>query len=129
MNNLHFSKPTRLSKVYFTWVVRDYESTEWFHSLLRAIEEQDSFNKIEINIYLTGPVKVDDIDNIMARRPPLDAALIHPELSTGSGRRSGERCDHILERCALSLLMTDPFVKSKSLSAHSVRSSSVGANV
>jgi NADPH oxidase 2 len=120
MNNFHFSKPTRLSKVYFTWVVRDYESTEWFHSLLHAIEEQDSFNKIEINIYLTGPVKVDDIDNIMARRSPLDA-LIHPELSTGSGRRSGERCDHILERCAFSLLMTDTL--SKSLSAHSVRSS------
>ncbi|KAG1838459.1 hypothetical protein DFJ58DRAFT_121539 [Suillus subalutaceus] len=41
MDNLNNSKPTRLSKVYFTWVIRDFGSAEWFHSLLQAIEEQD----------------------------------------------------------------------------------------
>jgi len=38
------TKPTRLSKVYFTWVIRDFGSAEWFHSLLHAIEEQDTQN-------------------------------------------------------------------------------------
>lgn len=65
MNNLHHSKPTRLSKVYFTWVIRDFGSAEWFHSLLHAIEEQDTQNRIEINIYLTAKIKEDDMTNII----------------------------------------------------------------
>jgi len=64
MNNLHHSHPTQLSKVYFTWVIRDYGSAEWFHSLLHAIEEQDTQNGIEINIYLTARIKEDDMTNI-----------------------------------------------------------------
>ena len=67
MNNLHHSKRTRLSKVYVTWVIRDYGSAEWFHSLLHAIEEQDTQNRIEINIYLTAKIKEDDITNIIVR--------------------------------------------------------------
>lgn len=84
MNNFNKSKPTRLSKVcrvpkptswtfndlclgqvYFTWVIRDYGSAEWFHSLLHAIEEQDTQSRIEINIYFTGKIKEDDINNII----------------------------------------------------------------
>ncbi|KAF5371910.1 hypothetical protein D9757_010597 [Collybiopsis confluens] len=65
MNNFNHDKPTRLSKVYFTWVIRDFGSAEWFHSLLHAIEEQDTMNKIEINIYLTAKIKDDDINNII----------------------------------------------------------------
>ena len=64
MNN---SKPTRLSKVYFTWVIRDFGSAEWFHSLLEAIEDQDTQNRIEINIYLTAKIKEDDVNNIIVR--------------------------------------------------------------
>jgi len=64
MNNLHHSQPTRLSKVYLTWVIREYGSAEWFHSLLHAIEEQDTQNRIEINIYLTARIKEDDMTNI-----------------------------------------------------------------
>jgi len=64
MNNFNNSKPTRLSKVYFTWVIRDFGSAEWFHSLLHAIEEQDTSNRIEINIYLTAKIKEDDMNNI-----------------------------------------------------------------
>jgi len=67
MNNLNHSKPTRLSKVYFTWVIRDTGSAEWFHSLLHAIEEQDTQQRIEINIYLTGRVKDDDMTNIIVQ--------------------------------------------------------------
>jgi len=67
MNNFNNSNPTRLSKVYFTWVIRDYGSAEWFHSLLHAIEEQDTQRRIEINIYLTGKVKEDEMNNIIVQ--------------------------------------------------------------
>jgi len=67
MNNFNSSKPTRLSKVYFTWVIRDFGTAEWFHSLLHAIEEQDTMNKIEINIYLTAKIKDDDMNNIIVQ--------------------------------------------------------------
>ncbi|KAF8812829.1 NADPH oxidase B [Phlegmacium glaucopus] len=67
MNNLNDSKPTRLSKVYFTWVIRDFGTAEWFHSLLHAIEEQDTQGRIEINIYLTAKIKEDDMNNIIVQ--------------------------------------------------------------
>ncbi|KAG8836196.1 hypothetical protein FRC17_009539 [Serendipita sp. 399] len=65
MNNFSYDKPTRLSKVYFVWVIRDFGTAEWFHSLLHAIEEQDTQNRIEISIYLTGKIKEDDMTNII----------------------------------------------------------------
>ena len=65
MNNFNNSKHTRLSKVYFTWVIRDFGTAEWFHSLLHAIEEQDTQGRIEINIYLTAKIKDDDMTNII----------------------------------------------------------------
>ena len=67
MNNFNNAKPTRLSKVYFTWVIRDFGVAEWFHSLLHAIEEKDVENRIEINIYLTAKIKEDDMNNIYVR--------------------------------------------------------------
>ncbi|KAJ7729798.1 NADPH oxidase [Mycena metata] len=67
MNNFSQAGRTRLSKVYFTWVIRDFNTAEWFHSLLHALEEQDSQNRIEINIYLTGGIKEDDINNIVVQ--------------------------------------------------------------
>lgn len=65
--NFNKSKPTRLSKVYFTWVIRDFGAAEWFHSLLHAIEEQDTQNRIEINIYLTARLKEDEMNNIIVQ--------------------------------------------------------------
>jgi len=67
MNNMNNSKATRLSKVYFTWVIRDYGTAEWFHSLLAAIEEQDTQGRIEINIYLTAKIKEDEMNNIIVQ--------------------------------------------------------------
>ncbi|KAL2365410.1 hypothetical protein RJZ56_001654 [Blastomyces dermatitidis] len=58
-------KKTRLRKVYFFWVCRDFGSFEWFRSLLLAIEAQDMANHIEIHTYLTARIKVDDATNIM----------------------------------------------------------------
>lgn len=56
---------TRLRKVYFFWVCRDFGSFEWFRSLLLAIENQDTQNNIEIHTYLTAKIKSDDATNIM----------------------------------------------------------------
>ncbi|KAI1004612.1 Superoxide-generating NADPH oxidase heavy chain subunit A [Podosphaera aphanis] len=58
-------KKTRLRKVYFFWVCRDFGSFEWFRSLLLAIEAQDLENHIEIHTYLTARIKSDDATNIM----------------------------------------------------------------
>ncbi|KAI1919863.1 hypothetical protein LOZ12_005848 [Ophidiomyces ophidiicola] len=56
---------TRLRKVYFFWVCRDFGSFEWFQSLLLAIEAQDKANHIEIHTYLTAKIRPDDATNIM----------------------------------------------------------------
>ena len=46
---------TRLRKVYFFWVCRDFGSFEWFRSLLMAIEAQDMDSHIEIHtVRLSG---------------------------------------------------------------------------
>ena len=77
---------TRLRKVYFFWICRDFGSFEWFRSLLLAIEAQDNDHAIEIHTvstamrqvtgkycslltpvlqYLTAKIKADDATNIM----------------------------------------------------------------
>ncbi|KAI0398031.1 ferric reductase NAD binding domain-containing protein [Xylariaceae sp. FL0594] len=58
-------KKTRLTKVYFFWICRDFGSFEWFRSLLMAIEAQDVDGRIEIHTYLTAKIKADDATNIM----------------------------------------------------------------
>jgi NADPH oxidase 2 len=45
---------TRLKKVYFFWVCRDFGSLEWFKSLLTAIEAQDKQHSIEIHAVSTS---------------------------------------------------------------------------
>ncbi|OKL63600.1 hypothetical protein UA08_02019 [Talaromyces atroroseus] len=61
----HGKHQTRLRKVYFFWVCRDFGSFEWFKSLLSAIEAQDLGSRIEIHTYLTAKIKPDDATNIM----------------------------------------------------------------
>jgi hypothetical protein len=92
MNNLHNSKPTRLSKVYFTWVIRDYGTAEWFHSLLAAIEEQDAQGRIEINIYLTAKIKEDEMNNIIVQDVGADKdAITSLRAPTHFGRPNWDR--------------------------------------
>lgn len=57
--------PIRLQKVYFFWVCRDFDSFEWFKSLLSAIEEQDVEGRVELHTYITQKLKDDDINNII----------------------------------------------------------------
>jgi len=56
---------SRLTKVYFFWICRDFAMFEWFRSLLLAIEAQDISHLIEIHTYLTLKMKADDATNIM----------------------------------------------------------------
>ena len=94
-------KKMRLRKVYFFWVCRDFESFEWFRSLLSAIEAQDLDHQIEIHTvrlifvsihsfrlgsltgydgasmqYLTGSLRVDDATNIMINDSSQDQDVI-----------------------------------------------------
>jgi NADPH oxidase 2 len=46
---------TRLRKVYFFWICRDFGSFEWFRSLLLAIEAQDLQDHIEIHTVRLRP--------------------------------------------------------------------------
>jgi len=98
MNNFNSSnKPTRLSKVYFTWVIRDYGAAEWFHSLLRAIEEQDTQNRIEINIYLTAKIKEDDMNNIIVQDVGAERdAITSLRAPTHFGRPNWDKVFHTL---------------------------------
>jgi NADPH oxidase len=93
MNNFNSSKPTRLSKVYFTWVIADFGAAEWFHSLLHAIEEQDTQNRIEINIYLTlKKMKEDDMNNIIVQDVGAEKdAITSLRAPTHFGRPNWER--------------------------------------
>jgi hypothetical protein len=55
-----------LQKAYYLYqICRDFESFEWFRSLLAAIEAQDIGDLIEIHTYLTQRVKEADAINIM----------------------------------------------------------------
>ncbi|KAI4161045.1 MAG: hypothetical protein LQ342_005208 [Letrouitia transgressa] len=67
---------TRLRKVYFFWVCRDFGSFEWFRSLLMAIEAQDMDSHIEIHTYLTARIKADDATNIMINDADADIDTI-----------------------------------------------------
>ncbi|KAF4126115.1 NADPH oxidase 2, partial [Geosmithia morbida] len=67
---------TRLRKVYFFWICRDFSSLEWFRSLLMAVEAQDVDHRIEIHAYLTAKIKADDATNIMINGADADKDAI-----------------------------------------------------
>ncbi|GAA5871017.1 hypothetical protein JCM16303_001665 [Sporobolomyces ruberrimus] len=66
---------TRLRKVYFFWICRDFTSFEWFQTLLLALEAQDISGLIEIHTYLTSPLELDQVNNIVTHSvsSPTDA--------------------------------------------------------
>ncbi|KAF8460451.1 hypothetical protein JB92DRAFT_3312089 [Gautieria morchelliformis] len=53
MTSFNNSKSTRLSKVYFTWVISDFGMAHRFYSLLRD-RGGETKNRIQISIYLTA---------------------------------------------------------------------------
>jgi hypothetical protein len=54
-----------LEKVYFVWVNRDKDAFEWFQSLLSTIEDSIPSSFLEIHVYMTGKLEIDDIQNIV----------------------------------------------------------------
>ncbi|KAI9682751.1 MAG: hypothetical protein M1829_006739 [Trizodia sp. TS-e1964] len=80
------TQKTRLRKVYFFWVCRDFGSFEWFKSLLMAIEAQDTDSSIEIHTYLTARIKPDDATNIMLNIASPDDAITGLRAPTNFGR-------------------------------------------
>ncbi|GAA5845561.1 hypothetical protein JCM5353_006754 [Sporobolomyces roseus] len=73
--NASKSDSTRLSKVYFFWICRDFTSFKWFQTLLLALEAQDTSGHIEIHTYLTSSIKINDLHNIITQSvsSPTDA--------------------------------------------------------
>lgn len=65
MSSTEPQSQTRLRKVYFFWVCRDFGQLEWFKSLLLAIEEQDKEHNIEIHA-------------VSSHRRPFCARNFHP---------------------------------------------------
>jgi NADPH oxidase len=129
MNNFHHSKPTRLSKVYFVWVIRDFGTAEWFHSLLHAIEEQDTQNRIEISIYLTAKIKEDDINNILVQDVGAERdAITSLRAPTHFGRPNWDRVfTSIADKHAdtdIGVFFCGPAVLSKTLHRMSIKYSS-----
>ncbi|KAL0571278.1 hypothetical protein V5O48_010683 [Marasmius crinis-equi] len=113
MNNFnHSSKPTRLSKICFTWAIGDFGAAE-FHSLLHAIEEQDTQNRIEINIYLTARIKDDDMNNIVVQEVGAEKdSITNLRAPTHYGRPNWDRVSqsitdrHMGSNCGVVLSMT-----------------------
>lgn len=54
-----------IEKAYFYWICRDKNSFEWFSDLLAALEQANVNQFLEINTYLTAPLSVDEIRNVM----------------------------------------------------------------
>ncbi|CAH7672554.1 hypothetical protein BY996DRAFT_4551690, partial [Phakopsora pachyrhizi] len=82
----------RLQNVYFFWVCRDFDSFEWFRSLLAAIKEQDLQGKVELHTYITQKLKDNVIKNIIVSdvRGDLDA-ITQLQSPTHYGRPNWDR--------------------------------------
>jgi len=56
---------TTLTKVYFYWISRDKNAFEWFSEVLAALEYENINNFLEVHVYLTAQLSVDEIRNVM----------------------------------------------------------------
>ncbi|KAL9099349.1 MAG: hypothetical protein Q9163_005140 [Psora crenata] len=59
----HPRQAIQLRKVYFFWICRNFDTFEWFKSLILAIEAQDLDVHIEIHTYLTVQKVPEDTDD------------------------------------------------------------------
>lgn len=76
----------KLRKCYFFWICRDIEAFEWFHDLLRALEAEDIDHFLEINIFLTGGLKPDQVKNVIINDETGQDALTGLRSPTSYGR-------------------------------------------
>ncbi len=63
--NFRSGAPMRLKKMHFIWIARDKQDFEWFQALLGTLEKSIPRNFLEMHIYLTGKLDIDDIQNIV----------------------------------------------------------------
>lgn len=56
---------SKISKVYFFWISRDKNAFEWFSEVLAALEYENINNFLEVHVYLTGQLSLDEIRNVM----------------------------------------------------------------
>jgi len=56
---------TSIKKVYFYWISRDKHSFEWFNEILAALENENTNNFLEINVYLTQAMRLSQIREVM----------------------------------------------------------------
>lgn len=56
--------PMTLKKVYFFWINRDREAFQWFQSLLSTLESSVPDSFLEIHVYFTAKLTVEDIQGI-----------------------------------------------------------------
>ena len=61
--------PMKLEKLYFIWIAREKDDFEWFQSLLSTLEQSVPREFLDIQVYLTGKLCVDDIENIFLNDP------------------------------------------------------------
>ncbi|TPX34237.1 hypothetical protein SmJEL517_g03089 [Synchytrium microbalum] len=59
------TKVIPLRKVYFYWICRDKDAFEWFQDLLVALEEEDLGKFLEIELYITGSLKPNEVFNVI----------------------------------------------------------------
>jgi NADPH oxidase len=78
--------PMRLKKVLFVWTNREMQAFEWFHELLKTIEQCISPEQLEIQVYLTGSVAKDDIHNLVINSTNEKDALTDLKSLTRFGR-------------------------------------------
>lgn len=62
-------------KVYFFHVCSDYDSLEWFRSLLYAIEQQDNAHMIEIHVYVTSDNEKEDAETVILNNGTSDEVM------------------------------------------------------
>lgn len=55
----------KLKKVYFHWSVKSQSEVMWFQRVLEAISQDDAFNRLEINVHITGLRTGQDIRTMM----------------------------------------------------------------
>ncbi|KNC49861.1 NADPH oxidase 5 [Thecamonas trahens ATCC 50062] len=55
----------RLSKVYFIWTCRDKSAFEWFADILAALEQEALGDLLEINVFLTAKLSLDEAREIV----------------------------------------------------------------
>eukprot|EP00002_Diphylleia_rotans_P021803 TRINITY_DN4253_c0_g1_i6.p1 TRINITY_DN4253_c0_g1~~TRINITY_DN4253_c0_g1_i6.p1 ORF type:complete len:534 (-),score=105.83 TRINITY_DN4253_c0_g1_i6:1925-3526(-) len=75
-----------IKKVKFVWINRDKEAFEWFSDILNELEHENVNNFLEINTFLTGGLKTDDIRVLMYHENASSDAITGLESATNFGR-------------------------------------------